>query len=162
MNRELVAHILRKGKAMAPDRFPSLPRGQDKESQDAALLILDSWVESLGTVNLPWQVWNDAVVLWANTLVGERMVTPKDLVQAAYLVRDRWENDPSKRPILEQHRVECLNRNYSRMGLERVDASALPQHMDQPPQAVHEASRRQQSEPERIGAAGKFIRRSQQ
>jgi len=121
MNRETAARILRHGKALAPDRFPALPRDAGE-----ARAVLDAWVDSLGTVNLPDEVWRDAVTLWATTLVGERMATPRDLIQAAYTVRDRWENDPARREVLETHRLVRLNANYARMGLDGVDRTALP------------------------------------
>jgi len=120
MDRQLAARILRKGKNLAPDRFPALPR-----DQAAAREMLDDWTGSLAVVNLPEQVWSDAVTLWATHLVSDRMVTPKDLVQAAYLVRDRWENDPTKRELLDAHRRARLNANYTRMGLEPL-TSELP------------------------------------
>ena len=52
MNLELVAHVLRTGKVLAPDRFPAIPA--DRES---ARLVFDAWIKSLSTVSLPAAVW---------------------------------------------------------------------------------------------------------
>ena len=156
MNLELVAHILRKGKALAPDRFPAIPANPED-----AKLTLDAWAEALGALDFPPALWSDAVTKWATELAGDRMVTPKDILHAAMLARNDWEKDAEKKAILEALRVERANRNYAKAGLEPITVADLPQYAGKPPEAVTEATRRQQSQPERLGAAGKFIRRSQ-
>lgn len=150
MNVELAAHILAKGKRLAPDRFPQ-PGPETAEV----------WAEALAEVDFPPALWSEAVNLWATKLVGERMVTPRDLIQAAFTVRDRWDGDPAKAAVLDELRAERANRNYAKAGLEPITVAELPRHAGKPPQAVHGAGGRQQSQPERMGAAGTFIRRSQ-
>lgn len=149
MNVELAAHILAKGKRLAPDRFPQ-PGPETAEV----------WSEALAEVDFPPELWSEAVILWATKLVGERMVTPRDLIGAAYSVRDRWEGDPERARVLDELRAARANRNYARAGLEPITVADLPRHAGKPPEAVTEAARRQQSQPERIDAP-RFIRRSQ-
>lgn len=123
MNRSTAQKILAAGKALAPDRFPAVPRAAAEQQ-----MMLDLWATALSEVNLPDEVWYEAVLLWANHLAGDRMVTTGEMIRAAYLVRDRWENVPEKRAQLEAHRLQRLNENYERMGLEPVEASALQRH----------------------------------
>lgn len=122
MNRELASMILLKGKTLAPDRFPVIPGEDDPEGQK---MLLDVWRESLSIVSLPAEVWSAAVTMWATSMVGDRMVTPRDLIAAAYAVRDRWEQHPERRQVLDDYRLARLNANYERMGLERVEREAL-------------------------------------
>ena len=150
MNVELAANILAKGKRLAPDRFPQ-PGPETAEV----------WAEALAEVDFPAALWSEAVTLWATKLVGDRMVTPRDLIGAAYSVRDRWEGDPEKARVLDELRAARANRNYARAGLEPITTADLPRYAGKPPEAVTEATRRQQTTPERMSAAGKFIRRSQ-
>ena len=157
MNLELVAHILRKGKALAPDRFPAIPANPED-----AKLTLDAWAEALGTLDFPPELWAEAVTRWATQLAGERMATPKDVLHAAMLVRNDWEGVPDKAAVLDELRAARANRNYAKAGLDPITVADLPRYAGSPPEAVTEAARRQQSQPERIGVAGKFIRRSQQ
>ena len=151
MNVELAAHILAKGKRLAPDRFPQ-PGPETAEV----------WAEALSELDFPPALWSEAVVLWSTKLVGDRMVTPRDLIGAAYTIRDRWEGDPEKAAVLDELRVARANSFYARNGLEPITAADLPRHAGKPPEAVTERSGRQQTTPERMSAAGKFIRRSQQ
>ena len=150
MDIELAKHILRKGKALAPDRFPQ-----------PSLEVAQAWAGALSSPEFPPGLWSEAVDLWAMNLVGERMCTPRDLFQAALVVRDRWDAVPEKKQMLDELRVARANSFYARNGLEPITAADLPQHAGNPPEAVAEATRRQQSQPERMSAAGKFIRRSQ-
>lgn len=62
------------------------------------------WAEVLGSISVPKGVWPEAVKLWATELAGERMCTPRDLKQAAKAVIARWESDPGRKAVLEQHR----------------------------------------------------------
>ena len=150
MNTEGAAEILATGKRLAPDRFP-------QPSPETA----EVWAVALSEVDFPRALWGEAVILWATKLVGERMVTPRDLIGAAFVVRDRWEGDPEKARVLDELRAARASANYARMGLDPITAADLPRYAGSPPEAVTEATRRQQSQPERMGAAGKFIRRSQ-
>ena len=150
MNTEGAAEILATGKRLAPDRFP-------QPSPETA----EVWAVALSEVDFPRALWGEAVILWATKLVGERMVTPRDLIGAAFVVRDRWEGDPERAAYLDELRAARANRNYARAGLEPITPADLPRYAGSPPEAVTEAPRRQQSQPERMGAAGKFIRRSQ-
>lgn len=95
--RALAAHILARGKALAPDRFP-------KPSPDT----VNAWALVLAEIAVPDQVWPEAITWWSLNTAGDRMVTPRDLKDAAYHVRDQWETDPDKRRILEDHRVARL------------------------------------------------------
>ena len=150
MNTEGAAEILATGKRLAPDRFP-------QPSPETA----EVWAVALSEVDFPRALWGEAVILWATKLVGERMVTPRDLIGAAFVVRDRWEGDPEKARVLDELRAARANRNYAKAGLEPITTADLPRYAGQPPEAVTEAARRQQTQPERMSAAGKFIRRSQ-
>ena len=150
MNVELAAHILAKGKRLAPDRFPQ-PGAETAEV----------WAEALSELDFPPALWSEAVVLWSTKLVGDRMVTPRDLIGAAYTVRDRWESVPESAAVLDELRAARANRNYAKAGLEPIGVADLPRHAGKPPEAVTERSGRQQSQPERIDAP-RFIRRSQQ
>ena len=149
MDIELAKHILRKGKALAPDRFPQ-----------PSLEVAEAWAGALVSPEFPPALWSEAVDLWATSLVGERMCTPRDLIQAAYVVRDRWEGDPEKAAVLDELRAARANRNYAKAGLEPITPADLPRYAGKPPEAVTERSGRQQSQPERIDAL-RFIRRSQ-
>lgn len=120
MNRQTVVAILAKGKALAPDRFPAIPA-----NDEAAEATLEAWRESLSIVSLPAEVWSAAVTMWATSMVEDRMVTPRDLIRAAYLVRDRWEQQPARKKILDEYRLSKLNANYARMGLEPVPVATL-------------------------------------
>lgn len=109
MNKEIAKAVLAKGKAIAPDRFP-------KPSVETA----QGWAEALAGVSLPAEVWRDAVLIWCTERAGDRMVTPRDIKEAAYAARDRWEQDPRKAQFLAEHRQQRLNDNYRRMGLDPV------------------------------------------
>src|SRR5699024_12276270 len=151
MNVELAAHILAKGKRLAPDRFPQ-PGPETAEV----------WAEALSELDFPPALWSEAVVLWSTKLVGDRMVTPKDILHAAMLARNDWEKDAEKKAILEAVRVERANRNYAKAGLEPITVADLPQYAGKPPEAVTERSGRQQSVPERIDPARYINRKGQQ
>ena len=151
MNTEGAAEILATGKRLAPDRFP-------QPSPETA----EVWAVALSEVDFPRALWGEAVILWATKLVGERMVTPRDLIGAAFVVRDRWEGDPDKAAVLDELRVARANRFYQRAGLDPITVADLPRYAGSPPEAVTEATRRQQSQPERMGVTGMFKRRSQQ
>lgn len=90
---ELAGNVITYGKAVAPDRFP-VPTEQ----------VVAVWADVLGSMNFPPGVWPEAVRLWATELAGERMCTPRDLKRAAKDVVARWEADPGRKAVLEQHR----------------------------------------------------------
>lgn len=149
MDIELAKHILRKGKALAPDRFPQ-----------PSLEVAEAWAEALVSPVFPEALWAEAVLLWATHLVGDRMATPRDLIGAAYTVRDRWESDPAKAAILDELRAARANKNYLKAGLDPITVAELPRYAGNPPAAVLDRARRQQSSPERIDAP-RLIKRSQ-
>ena len=149
MNTEGAAEILATGKRLAPDRFP-------QPSPETA----EVWAVALSEVDFPRALWGEAVILWATKLVGERMVTPRDLIGAAYAVRDRWEGDPERARVLDELRAARANRNYAKAGLEPISVADLPRHAGKPPEAVTDRSGRQQTAPERIDARN-YIRRNE-
>ncbi|MGN0097191.1 MAG: hypothetical protein ACI38U_14150 [Corynebacterium sp.] len=91
--------VLARGKMLAPDRFPA-------PSADAA----EAWAGIIQSLNLPWQVWPEAVTWWSLNVKDDRMITPKALKDAAWVVRDKWEADPEKKKILDQNWVNRLLR----------------------------------------------------
>lgn len=152
MNDEGAAKILAAGKRLAPDRFPQ-----------AGAETTEVWALALSEVDFPQELWHEAVILWATKLVGDRMVTPRDLIQAAYTVRDRWEGDAAKSRVLDELRTARANRNYARAGLEPIEVSDLPQYAGKPPEAVTRRPHHQDTPPERLGDTKTFPfkRRSQ-
>lgn len=158
MNLELVAHILRKGKALAPDRFPAIPANPED-----AKLTLDAWAEALGTLDFPPALWAEAVTRWATQLAGERMATPKDILHAAMLVRNDWEGDAEKGAILRELRVARANRTYEKAGLDPITEADLPQYAGKPPEAITDRHVTRESAPQRLGdiTPPKFKRRSE-
>lgn len=149
MDIELVKRLLQEGKRLAPDRFPQ-----------PSLDVAKSWQRVLSQVDFPPRLWGEAVDLWATEFAGDRMCTPKDLIKAVFVVRDRWDSVPEKHQVLQELRAARANRNYAKAGLEPITVADLPQYAGKPPEAVTERSGRQQSQPERIDAP-RFIKRSQ-
>ena len=145
MDIELAKHILRKGKALVPDRFPQ-----------PSLEVAQAWAGALSSPEFPPALWSEAVDLWATTLVGERMCTPRDLIQAAYVVRDRWESVPETAQVLDELRTARANRNYAKAGLEPISVADLPRYAGKPPEAVRELPHRQDTPPERMGETNTF------
>lgn len=88
----LTGKILTLGKALAPDRFP-----QPSREVGAA------WAKTLDRLmdTMPPEIWEEAVTVWAMEMVREKMITPRDLKEAVYVVRDRWEGHPVKKQRLE-------------------------------------------------------------
>ena len=89
----LAAAVIELGKKLTPDRFPA-PNEE----------VIKEWAIVLGSINVPRDVWLDAVRLWATELAGEKMVTPRELKHAAKMVLSRWESDPVKRQQLNERR----------------------------------------------------------
>lgn len=92
--KRLAAIVLQRGKNLAPDRFVA-----------PSPAVTEAWGDALGTVNIPVEIWLEAVVFWAMHDRSERMAKPSDIVAAARDVRDRWERDPERRQLLEQYRL---------------------------------------------------------
>ena len=91
----LTANVLRAAKALAPDRVM-------QPSPDT----VSEWTAALSATYdaLPVHIWPEAVRVWSNEIIGDRMITTGEIRRAAYIVRDRWDNDPAKRAILEERR----------------------------------------------------------
>lgn len=90
---QLTANILAKAKRLIPDRVPTV---SDETTE--------VWSEVVASVNVPPGVWSEAVTIWATELVTDRMMTPKELKEAAKIALVRWESDPQKRRALVEHR----------------------------------------------------------
>lgn len=141
---ELGHYVLSAGKVLAPDRFPQ-PDGEG--------VTATAWGEILSRVPLPPQVWLEAVKVWCLEMAGDRMVTPRDLREAAYVVRDRWEADPARREALaahrEQLREECDRqlaegtfgqlRGYRSLAQRRAETT--PEPVEATPEAVEARKR---------------------
>lgn len=101
----LAAQIIAYGSAAAPNKFP-----KDDE------IVLKVWADVLETVNLPEDIWPEAIRYWAATNQDGNMAGPWDIIHAARQVIKQWERDESKKYILEahrwQHRVARAKRNY--------------------------------------------------
>lgn len=145
MDIDLAKHILRKGKALVPDRFPQ-----------PSLEVAEAWAGALKSPEFPPALWSEAVDLWATALVGDRMCTPKDLVQAAYVMRDRWEGDPEKAAVLDELRAARANRNYAKAGLDPITVADLPRYAGKPPEAVTDRPVTRESAPQRLGDTKPF------
>lgn len=101
---QVAASVLAYGKALVPDRFPR---------PDA--MTLQAWASALGDLRVPSQVWPEAIEWWSLNTVGDRMVTPRELKDAArHVIRGVWEADPEKRAILENHRIARLRAREAR------------------------------------------------
>lgn len=101
--RDVAKLVLEKGKTLAPDRFPA-PNPA----------VADSWAEVFEKIGLPWQIWPEAVTWWSMNVDDDRMVTPKALKEAGWVIRDRWEagREPAKLELLEASRKRRLEANY--------------------------------------------------
>lgn len=93
MNIELAAQILDWLKKAAPDRIARADHG-----------TAEVWAACLGIRSYPEDLWHQACIVAATELVGDRMLTPKDMLHAAHLVKGRWEVDPAQKPRLEGYR----------------------------------------------------------
>src|SRR5690625_646625 len=89
----LAGAVIDLGKNLTPDRIPA-------PNED----VIKEWAIVLGSINVPRDVWLDAVRLWAVELAGDKMVTPRELKQAAKTVLSRWESDTVKRQKLNERR----------------------------------------------------------
>lgn len=66
--------ILATGRALAPDRFP-------EPTPDT----INAWATTVALKDWPAHVWEQAVITWSTELATGRMVTPRDLIEAAHL-----------------------------------------------------------------------------
>ena len=114
MNQELTANLLRLGKQLAPDRFPQ-PSPETTEA----------WAMALDRIYPP-KLWRDAIILYATQRVGERMCTPRDLLQAAADTVKRWESDPALNRELEEFRAQRMHTKYQQMLGDRYTPEAVP------------------------------------
>lgn len=104
--------ILNTGKAIAPDRFPSL-------KGDAAATVLRQWAEIIrehGTT-YPGQVWEPAVRNWCTKAAGDRMATPRDILREASAIRTVWYGDQDKRAELDRRRNARMSDREARGAL---------------------------------------------
>lgn len=88
--------VLTRGKQLAPDRFPTLTA----ETAQA-------WADALRRYSLSEQLWLDAATTFCTEKVGDRMVTPLDIVEAARVAKSRWEQSPEGRAELAKARGEA-------------------------------------------------------
>ncbi len=79
----LGALVLQRGKMLAPDRFPK----PDKS-------VAEAWGRILGRLNVPLEVWPEAVDLWASERIGERMAIPATSISQSI--------NPSIIPLIHQ------------------------------------------------------------
>ena len=113
---KIAKSVLAYGKALVPDRFPKPDP-----------LTLQAWSVVLGEMRVPPQVWPEAIAWWSMNSVGDRMVTPRELKDAAqHIVRDVWETDPEKRRVLEVHRAARLREREQRGELPHGTAPEVP------------------------------------
>lgn len=113
---QIAANVLAYGKALVPDRFPK-----------ATPISLQAWATVLGEMRVPPQVWPEAIAWWSMNSVGDRMATPRELKEAAqHIVRDVWETDPQKRPLLDAHRAARLRAREARGELPPGTAPETP------------------------------------
>lgn len=92
----LAASILKTGKSLAPDRFP-------KPNPETTQL----WSYTLSALfdKFPFpEMWRDAVVYWCLEKAGQWMVTPRDIRDCVFSVRDRWDRDPVRSVQLREWR----------------------------------------------------------
>ncbi|WP_408934989.1 hypothetical protein ACKFRL_07750 [Corynebacterium marquesiae] len=90
---QIASQVIAYGSAAAPAQFP--------KPED---IVVQVWADVLSEINVPPEVWRDAVKLWAAYHAGDRMATPREIVSAARDVVKRWEVDSSKRWPLEAWR----------------------------------------------------------
>ena len=81
---------------MAPDRFPTL------ETE-----TVQGWADALRRYTLSEQLWLDAATIFCTEKVGDRMVTPLDILEAARVAKTRWEQSPEGRAAIAKARGEA-------------------------------------------------------
>ena len=122
MKIELAAQILDWLKKAAPDRIARADHG-----------TAEVWAACLGIRSYPEDLWHQACIVAATELVGDRMITPKDMLHAAHLVKQRWEVSPQHKHRLEGYRQRRLAEFESRHVLRREDA---PKQVHKPAEAI--------------------------
>jgi len=109
---EIARTILNTGKAIAPDRFPSL-------KGEAGTVVLKQWAETIrenGTT-YPAQVWEPAVRNWCARAAGDRMATPRDIFHEASSLRTVWYGDKQLGAELDRRRNARLSEREARGAL---------------------------------------------
>lgn len=101
---DLGRNILAMGKRLCPDRFPVADEHTARE-----------WGHTLAEVNLPVQIWPEAVRYYALRMVENRMVTPRDLREAAHIVMERWGRDPEMKPQVTAWRERIRQQRHQRL-----------------------------------------------
>lgn len=117
---QIAEAVLRSLKAIAPQSVPALP--DERHGPATNHPSVQAWAEALSHVPLPPQIWRDAVTWWAINESSDRMIKPADLKRAAYAVRDDWNTDPEKRPLLERWRDQRMVQRYRELGLDPAEA----------------------------------------
>lgn len=93
MTPNLIANIFALCKALAPASVPK-----------PDVTMLNAWTKYLERIPLPESIWEEACYTWAEVYGGQGQINIRDFKTAAYVTRDRWEDDPSKKVLLEQAR----------------------------------------------------------
>lgn len=93
---DIALDILEKGRYLAKDRFPK----PDTKTVQA-------WSEAVSRYQLPEWLWLEAVTIFCTEKVGDRMVTPLDIVESARVAKSRWEQSPEGRAQLAKARGEA-------------------------------------------------------
>lgn len=100
--REFIKTLVARAKVEASDHVPA-----------ANPHFIDIMVERIPLEIFPPKLWLEAVDHWADN-VQEGLLKPKDLMRAAYAIRDRWEAQPEKREVLNQLRQARLDQRVRR------------------------------------------------
>lgn len=93
----IAVRVLGIGKRRAPDRFPRYDAGGQLDVE-----LINEWATALGRKVYPLELWEEAVEHWINHLDHGRMVTTGEMLRAAKQVRQKWENDPTRRAQFQQ------------------------------------------------------------
>ena len=93
----IAVRVLGIGKRRAPDRFPRYDVGGQLDVE-----LINEWATALGRKTYPLELWEEAVEYWINHLDRGRMVTTGEILRAAKQVRQKWENDPTRREQFRQ------------------------------------------------------------
>ncbi|WP_146183408.1 hypothetical protein [Corynebacterium liangguodongii] len=89
----IAVRVLGIGKRLAPDRFPAHTDRSGNIDRDLVL----QWAKALGAKTYPLDLWEEAVEHWVNHIDHGRMATTGEILKAAKAVRQKWEDDPTRR-----------------------------------------------------------------
>lgn len=117
------------GKVLARTRFPALSGGPEDR------VTVQVWARFYESVGLPPGLWLEAVVSFAEDVNGGAWETGT-AKRAAFRVRDRWEADPEKRPLLERARWEKIAGKVERGELPPGALPPEPSHLSPPEGAI--------------------------